>query len=212
MHSVSASSDAFSRVTRAQNVNAEAGPSCLPRLQPESVDAEGGSMSIGVQRLRDDLRSISNERRGYGFPDDARKLRNCCMLHGIGSEFLEDNHRCFLWLVDHLFSGGCVRVRDASKYTIQQQQRSGYCHGCGPSTIIWTYDRDRGVPEMRSTLVAKQAYHIVTSRHRPKESKKGHRRPNQDRRSSVRPTNLKIKALGVPSYTYTGSSAYDIQV
>jgi len=47
-----------------------------------------------------------------------RQMALCksCRLHGMrpDSEHLEYDAGCFNWLVDHLFMGGCARVRDMS--------------------------------------------------------------------------------------------------
>ena len=98
------------------DVEAVAGPSSKSVRLSQGEQALNVSWSVTYVVLNDNLRIISNCRHTLVIPTDAVALREACSRHGMRPELLDDDAHCFIWLVDHLFMGGCIQVQDTSMY------------------------------------------------------------------------------------------------
>ena len=114
MHPLHASHDVNPAGIHARDVGVLAGSSSFPARIPEGNNGMHESQSVAEICLSENLRVISNRRRTLGFPADVVTLREGCSRHGMRPEHVNEDAGCFDWMVDHLFSGRCIQVRDAS--------------------------------------------------------------------------------------------------
>jgi len=89
-----------------------AGPSDVGLHAALRLENRAESLTVAENVLGEALRTTSNRRHVFIFEENGVVLRNVCSLHGIGGELVDDVARCFVWMIEHLFSGTCARTGD----------------------------------------------------------------------------------------------------